>query len=227
MTIRHMQRWIIVTVAAMVVTVGLDPLHAQFGPAASTIVKAAAPTGPMSAATRDAITIRASRTVAESARQAGSAVTAGGAVKTSAVKGFLWTANDSPVSNATVQLRNTVTGEVEMYTKTSEIGEYAFGNVDAGSYVIEYTNNVSANAVQTAVGAATKATDVVALSQPFNVAAGQTIDTFVRAVNNLGNLLPSVSSNVSNAAIQDAISVGVTQVLAPNVVVVETASPVH
>ena len=219
----------IMAALAFVSAVESTRVHAQMGAGVGAAAKALAPTGPTSATTSVAATIRASRAVAAATRQASGVAATGGGSRTSAVMGYLWTANNSPVSNATVQLRNTVTGEVEMYTKTNAYGEYLFNNLDTGSYVIEYTNNAVAETAQTAVGAASKATDnIVALSQPFKIVEpGQVIPTFVRTVNNVAIVIPDVSSNVAATAVQTAATAGVTTIVAPNVPQEPTASPVR
>jgi len=63
----------------------------------------------------------------------------------------------SPIGNATVRLRNTATGEVASTSRTAANGEYSFGRVPAGNYVVELVDN---NGV------------VIATSMPVSLATG-------------------------------------------------------
>jgi hypothetical protein len=125
--------------------------------------------------------------------------------------GYLWTANNAAIPDATVQLRNTVTGQIEFFTQSNALGEFTFNNVAGGSYVIEY--------------AAEQAGSVLALGHPFTVAPGETVATFVRMSNALPALLPDLTGNVAASAIQGAASAGVTAVVTPIAPVVEAPPP--
>ena len=183
------------------------------------------PTGPMSAATKAAAAVRASRAAAISTKQAGTtAASAAGAGLATAVLGYLWTTNNSPISNATVQLRNTVTGQVEVFSKTNAAGEFLFNDVKGGSYVIEYVNNVS-DVGQTAVSTVSKAGNILAVGHPFTVAPGETIATFVRSLNTVQVFLPDVAGNIAASAVQSAASAGVTAILTPTTPVEDVPPP--
>ena len=159
------------------------------------------PTGPLTATTKAAAAVRASRMAqANTARGAAGAASAAGARSTSVV-GYLWTANNAAITDATVQLRNTVTGQIDMFTRTNSVGEFVFNNVDMGSYVIEYT--------------ADSAGRLMALGHPFTVAPGETIATFVRLSSALPAVLPDVAGNVAASALQTVASAGVTTVVTP------------
>lgn len=194
-------------------------LRAQVGQAAAAAAKAAqsaAPTGPMSALTKAASAIRASRAAAAASRGAAAGSQAG--ARATAVTGYLWTANNSPIQNATVQLRNTVNGQVEMYTKTNGVGEFLFTDMKGGSYVIEYVDNAGQTAAAGAASGASAATNaggVIAVGSPFSVAPGETVATFVRSLNNVPIFIPDLASNVATSAVQTAASTGVTVVVTP------------
>ncbi len=214
----------IALVATVVAMTGL--VHAQAGSAASAatqLIQSAAPTGPVSALTKVAELVRASRAAAVATRTATTAATTG-AARTTAVMGYLWTANNSPISNATVQLRNTVSGNVEMYTHTNAYGEFMFNNIDGGSYVIEYVNNAD-SAIATAAGSASRASAIMAVGHPFSIAPGETVATFVRTLNNIPIFLPNVAGNVAASAVQTAASAGVTAVVTPIAPVVNPPPP--
>lgn len=183
-------------------------------PAAGTAARAVpqqlpvVPTGPMTATTKAASAIRASR-AAQRAAASGAASGAGAATaRSTSVVGYLWTANNSVIPDATVQLRNTVTGNVELFTQTNALGEFTFNNVAGGSYVIEYATDQAGSAI-------------AALGHPFTVAPGETVATFVRMSNALPVFIPDVAGNVAASAVQSAASAGVTAVVTPIAPVVE------
>jgi hypothetical protein len=111
-----------------------------------------------------------------------------------------------------VQLRDTVTGQVEMYTKTNAVGEFLFTDMKGGSYVIEYVGTASETAAASAAG---NAGGVLAVGSPFSVAPGETVATFVRTLNNVSIFIPDLASNVAASAVQTAASAGVTAVVTP------------
>jgi hypothetical protein len=195
--------------AALLGIVSMAPVVAlaQVQPAVSTAARAAqaqlpiVPTGPLTATTKAAAAVRASRMAqANAARGAAGAASAAGARSTSVV-GYLWTANNAAITDATVQLRNTVTGQIEMVARTNSAGEFIFNNVDMGSYVIEYTTDSAGR--------------LLALGHPFTVAPGETIATFVRLSSALPAVLPDVAGNVAASALQTVASAGVTTVITP------------
>lgn len=189
--------------------------YAQVAQGAATAAKAiqvVPPTGPMSAVTKAASAIRSARAAAAVSRTGSTSAAASGASRATAVTGYLWTANNSPISNATVQLRNTVTGQVELYTKTNAVGEFLFTDMKGGSYVIEYVTGAGETAATTA---ASNTGGVIAVGTPFSVAPGETVATFVRTLNNVPVFLPNLASNVAASAVQTAASAGVTAVVTP------------
>lgn len=194
---------------ALLGVVAMAPVvvQAQVQPAVTTAARAAqaqvpiVPTGPLTATTKAAAAVRASRMAqANAASGAAGAASAAGARSTSVV-GYLWTANNAAISDATVQLRNTVTGQIDLVTRTNSVGEFIFNNVDTGSYVIEYTSDVAGR--------------MMALGHPFTVAPGETIATFVRLSSALPAILPDVASNVAASALQTVASAGITTVVTP------------
>lgn len=201
MTVADMRKTLAISVLGGAIAAAAVSLAAQVPP----------PTGPMSGITKAASAIRASRAAASASRGAGTAA-AGGASRATAVTGYLWTANNSPISNATVQLRNTVTGQVEMYTKTNAVGEFLFSDMKGGSYIIEYVSGAGETA---ATAAASNAGGVIAVGSPFSVAPGETVATFVRTLNNVPLFIPDLASNVAASAVQTAASAGVTAVVTP------------
>lgn len=91
---------------------------------------------------------------------------------TGRVVGYVYTANNSVVVDAQVQLRATVGGGVAAVTRTNATGEFTFDRITPGAYVIELVNPTGS---------------VTALGHPFTVAAGETVATFVR----IGDMLPT------------------------------------
>jgi hypothetical protein len=115
------------------------------------------------------------------------------------VTGCAWTTTNDPVPDATVRLRNLLSGRIEASTVTNASGEFVFGDVEGGTYVVELLG---------------KSGRVVALGAPFTVAPGEMVATFVR----LGPSAPwltGVLSNAAAAAVSTAAGIGVTAVTRP------------
>ena len=195
----------LIALAAVLATVVLVPFAVQ--------AQVPAATGPVGALTKAASAVRASRAAAMAGRAAQSA---GGASKATQIMGYLWTANNGALPEASVQIRNTVTNVVEAVTKTNGAGEFVFQNVNPGEYMIEY---VSDSAKHT----------LLALGHPFTVSPGETVATFVRLSNGLPMLLPNelsnVATNAASQAVTSAASQGVTAVATPLIQVVPPVIP--
>jgi hypothetical protein len=93
--------------------------------------------------------------------------TAGGARASgsTSILGAAWKADNSPIPNAKVRLRNKKTGRVEATAVANEIGQFAFTGIEDGEFVIELVSDSG---------------KVLALGLNFLVAPGDTIVTFVR-----------------------------------------------
>jgi hypothetical protein len=193
-------------------------VHAQAGAAAATAARLAtpAPTGSLSALTKAASGIRASRAAALSGK--GLTSGAGGQIgrSTQQIMGYLWTSNNGAIGDATVQIRNTVTNSIDAIVKTNTSGEFLFQNVNPGEYVIEYVRDSAKKLVE-------------AVGHPFTVSPGETVATFVRLSNGLPMLLPNelsnLTSNVATQAVTSAASEGVTAIATPLVNVVPPVIP--
>jgi hypothetical protein len=116
------------------------------------------------------------------------------------VMGFAWTATNDPIIDASVRLRNVLTGQLEATAITTQTGEFLFENIEGGStYVVEL---LSENGGVRAVG------------HPFTVAAGETVATFVR----LGVPAPwftGMFGNTAAAVVSTAASAGIAAVAPP------------
>ena len=191
-------------------------VHAQGGAAAAAAARLAAPTqtGSMGALTKAASAVRTSRAAALAGKGLQEASSAG-AGRTTQIMGYLWQANNNPLSNVSVQIRNVTTDAVEKIVTTDATGQFLFQNVQPGEYIIEYVND--------------SATKLLAVGHPFTVSPGETVATFVRLSNGLPMLLPNelsnLSSNVATQAVQSAADVGVTSVATPLVSVVPPVVP--
>lgn len=192
-------------------------VHAQGGAAVAAAVRAAgpAPTGSMSALTKAASAVRSSRAAA----LAGKGLTSGTGAslgKSTQIMGYLWQSNNGAMTNASVQIRNTVTNAVERITTTNTAGEFIFQNVTPGEYVIEYVSGTTSK--------------VLAIGHPFTVSPGETVATFVRLTNGLPMLLPNelsnLTSNVAAQAVTSAATEGVTAIATPLVSVVPPVVPI-
>lgn len=149
----------------------------------------------VSVAGRAAARTIATRTTTSAARAAsalsslgsGSSVTS---TRLTSVMGYLWAGEGTPVSNATVQLRNVVTGQIEQVSSTLQNGAFAFQNVSSGTYAIEYVTESAGR--------------VLAVGQAFSVAPGETVATFVRLGSKLAMLVPDLAGNAAQAVVSNA-----------------------
>jgi hypothetical protein len=208
-------RWALLAIVAAPVAVPVG-IRAQAGAVVAGATKLAAPaaTGSVSALTGAASAVRASRAAALSGRAAQTA--SSGLSKSTHIMGYLWTAQNGAIPDATVQIRNTVTISIEAFAKTNPAGEFVFQNVNPGEYMIEYVTD------------STKHT-LIALGHPFTVSPGETVATFVRLSNGLPMLLPNelsnLASNAASQAVTSAASQGVTAVATPLIQVVPPVIP--
>jgi carboxypeptidase family protein len=116
--------------------------------------------------------------------------------KTAAVRGVVWNADNSPVPNGRVRLRNLHTGRVEATALTTDQGQFTFHGIEGGSYVSELVSDSG---------------KVIAVGQGFRVEAGETVGTFVR-LSARQPWLTGVFSNTAAAVISAASSAGVTAI---------------
>ena len=173
-----------------------------------------AATGPVSALTKAASAVRASRAAALAGRAAQS--TSAGLSTSTQIMGYLRTANNGAIPEASVQIRNTVTNVVEAVTKTNTAGEFVFQNVNPGEYMIEYVTDSAKHTL-------------LALGHPFTVSPGETVATFVRLSNGLPMLLPNqlgnLASNVAGQAVTSAATQGITAIVTPLIQIVPPVIP--
>jgi len=85
--------------------------------------------------------------------------------RTTAIIGTAWTANNAPIKQASLRLRNIVTGKVLATTVADDAGQFSFDNVPGGSYVVELLDGGGR---------------VEVVGQAFTIAQGETVATFVR-----------------------------------------------
>lgn len=141
-------------------------------------------------------------------REFGIPGTHGGATpRTTQIIGYAWTANNEPISQAVVRLRDITTGRIAAVVKTNAAGECAFESSHGGTFVLEL---VGENDILLAVGEA------------FTVEPGETIATFVRLPLRLpivGGLANQAVSNVATAAVSTAATEGVTAMVPPSEVI--------
>lgn len=186
-------------VVALAVVLATPTAYAQVGTGVSSAGRAAART----IATRTT-TSAARAASALSSLGSGSSVTG---TRVTTVMGYLWAGEGTPVSNATVQLRNIVTGQIEQVSSTLQNGAFAFQNVTSGTYAIEYVADTAGRAL--------------AVGQAFSVAPGETVATFVRLGGKLALLVPDLASSAAQAVLTNA-----TQAVASGIVsIAGTAAP--
>jgi hypothetical protein len=138
--------------------------------------------------------------VAGTARAVGSGIrtTAGASSgsRSTSILGAAWNMDNSPIKEANLRLRNVVSGKVEALTKANDAGQFAFENINAGSYVVELV---------------TEAGRTLTVGHVFTIAPGETVATFVR----LGTKVPWGTAFFNNAArsvASSAASAGITAI---------------
>ncbi|HSL24317.1 MAG TPA: carboxypeptidase-like regulatory domain-containing protein [Vicinamibacterales bacterium] len=143
---------------------------------------------------------------AATAQGAAPAVSAGRATAATArlsgrVFGFVWNASNDPIANANVRLRNVTTGGVEAHAVSAENGEFSFGDLEGGTYVVECVDGRGR---------------VLGVSHVFSIWPGETVATFIR----LGDRAPWLAALFGSGAraaattVATAASLGLTA-LAP------------
>jgi hypothetical protein len=131
---------------------------------------------------------------------------AGGALGAAAtsILGAAWRADNSPIPQAKLRLRNVQTGRIEATAVANELGQFAFTSIESGTYVIELVSETGT---------------VIALGHTFAIAPGETVATFVR----LGSRAPWFNaifggggdgffSNAASIVSSSAASTGVTAI---------------
>jgi hypothetical protein len=118
---------------------------------------------------------------------------------TTTVFGYVWNARNEPIPQAPVRMRNATTGRVEANAVANSEGEFAFENVEGGTYVLEYVDQKGR---------------VLAVGHVFSIEPGETVATFIR-LNEPVSRFAAVfgrGSNVAAAAIVSAASLGLSAV---------------
>jgi len=112
------------------------------------------------------------------------------------ILGSAWTADNSPISQARVRLRNVITGRIEAAAIADNAGQFTFDHVEGGSYLVELVND---------------ADRIRVVGHVFTIAPGETVATFVR----LGTKVPWVNNLFTNsvsAVSSTAASQGITAI---------------
>lgn len=123
---------------------------------------------------------------------------AGAALGTRAttILGSAWTANNAPISQARLRLRNVISGRVEATAIANDAGQFAFENVEGGSYLVELVD---------------EAGKIQVVGHIFTIAQGETVATFVR----LGTKVPWFAGFFNNSVMavsSTAASGGITAI---------------
>jgi hypothetical protein len=122
-----------------------------------------------------------------------------GAARLTSIRGAAWNVDNTPIKDASLRLRNVVTGKIEAQTKANDAGQFAFENVNGGSYVVELVT--ASGKIQT-------------VGHVFTIAPGETVATFVR----LGTKTPWTTAffnNTASAVASAAASEGITALAPP------------
>jgi hypothetical protein len=120
----------------------------------------------------------------------------GGATRAAVVTGTAWNADNSPVANALIRLRDLTTGRIVLGVQADAGGRFGFEAVPAASYVVELVD---------------QAGNVRAVGQMFSVGPGETVATFVRLTGR-DRWFDGFFGNAAAAALSAAASLGLTAV---------------
>ena len=113
------------------------------------------------------------------------------------VTGTVWRRDDSPVSDAPLQLRDVSTGQVVRSTRGDQAGRFTFLKVNAGSYIVELVDENR---------------NVLALGQMFTIGPTETVATFIRLGAAASSWHGGFLSNAAAAALAAAAAAGVTAI---------------
>jgi hypothetical protein len=125
------------------------------------------------------------------------AVKASSGSRPTSILGAAWNVDNSPIKQANLRLRDVVSGKVAAVAKGNDAGQFAFANIEPGSYVVELLTD--AGRIQT-------------VGHVFTIAPGETVATFVR----IGTKVPwgtAFFSNTASAAASSAASQGITAIM--------------
>jgi hypothetical protein len=110
------------------------------------------------------------------------------------VTGTVWRSDDTPLPNASLQLRDVSTGQIVGSTRANQLGRFSFARVSPGRYIVELIDENR---------------NVLALGETLTIGPNQTVATFIRLTTSTrwyGGFL----STVAAAAVAAAAAIGVT-----------------
>ena len=127
-------------------------------------------------------------------------------VRPTTIQGGAWHANNTPIPQARLRLRSVITGKVGATTQANGTGEFTFSDIAEGTYLVELVSDGG---------------KVLAVSQTFTLAPGETVATSVR----LAPKVPWYNGFFGNAALAVASTAAVAGVAAMAPGVVTSVSP--
>jgi hypothetical protein len=126
--------------------------------------------------------------------------------RVTSIHGGAWRADNTPIPEARLRLRNVVTGKIDATTVADEEGQFVFTGIPEGTYLVEMVSESG---------------KVLTLGQVFTVAPGESVATFVR----LGTKVPWFTGFFGNASLAVAASAAAAGVLALSPESVPSVSP--
>ena len=108
------------------------------------------------------------------------------------IQGSALRADNTPIPNAIIRLRNVVSGKIEATTVANDVGRFAFQGVAPGTYLVELVS---------------KSSQVLAVGQTFTVGPGETVATFVR-LGSKGRWFHTLFGNTALAVAAGVATVG-------------------
>ena len=92
-------------------------------------------------------------------------LTAGIDLQAASIRGNAWYADNTPIPNARLRLRNVKSGKIAATTTANELGQFVFDNVGTGAYMVELVDENGR---------------VLTVGHTFTAQAGETVATSVR-----------------------------------------------
>ena len=123
-------------------------------------------------------------------------IASAGPAGTGIVRGVVWNGDNSPIGNGKVRLRNLDTGRLVAGSETDADGQFVFGGVATGSYLVELVSDSG---------------KVLAVGPAFRIEPEQTVSTVVRLPTRR-SWYAGMFSNAAAVVIAAASSVGLTAV---------------
>lgn len=118
----------------------------------------------------------------------------GSGTSSTSIMGAAWRADNTPIPNAKLRLRDVVTGKIQAMAVANGAGQFVFGNIESGSYIVELVSDMG---------------KILAIGHTLTIGPGETVATFVRTGTKVpwfNGFFGNASSSVSSAAASTGVT---------------------